>query len=201
MLQEREHSLFKRIGNDLYILKDISLTEALCGFDMLITHLDKREIKLHHPPDKVIVPGGYSSHLFISVPSDHWNMVFSDPLNCISQATFFVLTMLWWSKMLQWETVLILVLKRNYRQTITHCILFYDFIKGFKFLKEMYLKQRLYRAIIGIILGWICIRHLEPGGGGLNSQSETLKLHFFATGPGWVSKCISYDTLFYYTLL
>ncbi|CAB4001186.1 dnaJ homolog subfamily A member 2-like [Paramuricea clavata] len=57
ILQQKEHEAFKRSGHDLYLEKDITLSEALCGFDMVITHLDKREIKIHCPPGKVIEPG------------------------------------------------------------------------------------------------------------------------------------------------
>ena len=49
--------MFKRSGNDLYLEKDITLSEALCGFDMVVTHLDRRELKIHSPPGKVIEPG------------------------------------------------------------------------------------------------------------------------------------------------
>lgn len=57
IIQQKEHDTFKRSGHDLYLEKDITLSEALCGFDMVITHLDKREIKIHCPPGKVIEPG------------------------------------------------------------------------------------------------------------------------------------------------
>ena len=62
IIQQKEHDTFKRSGNDLYLEKDITLSEALCGFDMVITHLDKREIKIHCPPGKVIEPGAMFSH-------------------------------------------------------------------------------------------------------------------------------------------
>ena len=57
ILQQKEHETFKRSGNDLYLEKEITLSEALCGFDMVITHLDDRSIKVHCPPGKVIEPG------------------------------------------------------------------------------------------------------------------------------------------------
>ena len=34
VLQEQPHAEFKRKGDDLYIERSISLTEALCGFSM-----------------------------------------------------------------------------------------------------------------------------------------------------------------------
>lgn len=57
VLQQKNHDIFKRTGNDLYMEKDVSLAEALCGFDIVMTHLDKREIKMHYPLGKIIEPG------------------------------------------------------------------------------------------------------------------------------------------------
>ena len=52
ILVEKNHPIFKRNGNDLYITKDISLYDALVGFNYTITHLDKRILNL--TSDKVI---------------------------------------------------------------------------------------------------------------------------------------------------
>lgn len=41
VLKEREHETFKREGNDLIVHQTISITQALCGFDLLIKHLGK----------------------------------------------------------------------------------------------------------------------------------------------------------------
>lgn len=71
ILQQKEHGTFKRSGNDLYLEKDITLSEALCGFDMVLTHLDKRQIKIHCPPRQVIEPGKHSE----------WVVLFSWTLN------------------------------------------------------------------------------------------------------------------------
>jgi DnaJ family protein A protein 2 len=62
ILQQKEHDKFKRSGHDLYLERDITLSEALCGFDMVITHLDQREIKVHCPPGKVVEPGEALTH-------------------------------------------------------------------------------------------------------------------------------------------
>ena len=44
VVQEKEHPTFKRKGPDLFLEKDITLVEALCGFQMTVTHLDKRQL-------------------------------------------------------------------------------------------------------------------------------------------------------------
>lgn len=42
VIQQREHAIFKRRGNDLLIEKTITLREALCGYDFTVKHLDGR---------------------------------------------------------------------------------------------------------------------------------------------------------------
>jgi DnaJ family protein A protein 2 len=61
VVQEKEHSTFKRKGADLLITKTVSLNEALCGFTWLVTHLDGRQICIKSNPGEVILaegPGG-----------------------------------------------------------------------------------------------------------------------------------------------
>ncbi|GMI14276.1 hypothetical protein TrLO_g13090 [Triparma laevis f. longispina] len=61
VVQENEHTTFKRKGADLLISKTISLNEALCGFKWLVTHLDGRQILITSKPGEVIRaegPGG-----------------------------------------------------------------------------------------------------------------------------------------------
>ena len=41
-LNVKHHKEFRRKGNDLFITKQINLVDALCGFDLTITHLDNR---------------------------------------------------------------------------------------------------------------------------------------------------------------
>ena len=57
MLQEKEHELFKRKGNDLYCNYSIGITEALCGFHFTLKHLDGRDLVIRHPAGQVIKPG------------------------------------------------------------------------------------------------------------------------------------------------
>jgi len=56
IVQEKEHSLFKRKGADLLMTKTLSLNEALCGFEWKIKHLDGREIIVQSQPGEVIRP-------------------------------------------------------------------------------------------------------------------------------------------------
>lgn len=56
VVQEKEHDVFKRKGADLLITKTLSLNEALCGFEWLITHLDGRTIVIKSQPGEIIQP-------------------------------------------------------------------------------------------------------------------------------------------------
>ncbi|KAJ6665947.1 hypothetical protein lerEdw1_000850 [Lerista edwardsae] len=57
LLQEKEHEVFQRDGNDLHMTHKIGLVEALCGFQFTFKHLDGRQIVVKYPPGKVIEPG------------------------------------------------------------------------------------------------------------------------------------------------
>uniref|UniRef100_A0A665VEF4 DnaJ heat shock protein family (Hsp40) member A2b n=1 Tax=Echeneis naucrates TaxID=173247 RepID=A0A665VEF4_ECHNA len=57
VLQEKDHEEFRREGNDLHMVQRIGLVEALCGFQMTVTHLDGRQLLVKYPPGKVIEPG------------------------------------------------------------------------------------------------------------------------------------------------
>lgn len=57
VLQQKEHSVFKREGNDLHLSRKITLFEALTGFKFWITHLDGRHILISSKPGEVIRPG------------------------------------------------------------------------------------------------------------------------------------------------
>jgi hypothetical protein len=56
VLKQQEHALFKRRGADLFIERDISLVEALCGFEMEITHLDGRKLLIKTAPGDIVKP-------------------------------------------------------------------------------------------------------------------------------------------------
>jgi len=56
VLKQQEHEVFKRRGADLFIEKDISLVEALCGFEMSVTHLDGRKLLIKTQPGDIVKP-------------------------------------------------------------------------------------------------------------------------------------------------
>merc|ERR1719443_2703850 len=56
VLKQQEHALFKRRGADLFIEKDISLVEALCGFELEVTHLDGRKLLIKTNPGDIVKP-------------------------------------------------------------------------------------------------------------------------------------------------
>jgi DnaJ family protein A protein 2 len=58
ILDEKDHDVFQRKGDDLMAEMKITLAEALCGFSrVVITHLDGRGIHINHPRGKVLKPG------------------------------------------------------------------------------------------------------------------------------------------------
>ncbi|XP_071823926.1 dnaJ homolog subfamily A member 2-like [Apostichopus japonicus] len=57
VLVEKEHETFKRNGSNLVLKKTIGLTEALCGFQFTLKHLDDRELLVTNPPGNIIHPG------------------------------------------------------------------------------------------------------------------------------------------------
>merc|ERR1719420_1840364 len=54
VLQEQAHAEYKRKGDDLFIERSISLTEALCGFAMELDSLDGRKLLIKSSPGEVI---------------------------------------------------------------------------------------------------------------------------------------------------
>lgn len=59
VLEERPHPVFKRLNNDLIMHIDLSLTEALCGFQKVIKTLDGRELLISSAPGEVTKHNGY----------------------------------------------------------------------------------------------------------------------------------------------
>jgi len=54
ILDEKEHSTFKRSGVDLILQQTINITEALCGFKKLVKTLDDRQLLIQTVPGEVI---------------------------------------------------------------------------------------------------------------------------------------------------
>lgn len=52
--QEKAHKVFTRIGADLSIKKDITLLQALTGFEFKIKHLDGTEYTIYTGKGEVI---------------------------------------------------------------------------------------------------------------------------------------------------
>lgn len=57
ILQQKDHPKFKRKGDDLFVEHTLSLTEALCGFQFVLTHLDNRQLLIKSNPGEVVKPG------------------------------------------------------------------------------------------------------------------------------------------------
>jgi len=57
VVKERPHSIFKRDGVHLFIEKEISLANALTGYQFVITHLDGRKILVKTSPGDILKPG------------------------------------------------------------------------------------------------------------------------------------------------
>ncbi|KAJ0102275.1 hypothetical protein Patl1_05837 [Pistacia atlantica] len=61
LLQQREHPKFKRKGDDLFVEHTLSLTEALCGFQFILTHLDGRQLLIKSNPGEVVKPDQFKA--------------------------------------------------------------------------------------------------------------------------------------------
>jgi len=56
VIKQQEHKEFKRKGADLFIERSISLVEALCGFQLVVEHLDGRKLFIKTSPGEIIKP-------------------------------------------------------------------------------------------------------------------------------------------------
>ncbi|KAF6169994.1 hypothetical protein GIB67_034386 [Kingdonia uniflora] len=61
VLQQKEHPKFKRKGDDLFVEHTLSLTEALCGFQFVLTHLDGRQLLIKSNPGEVVKPDSFKA--------------------------------------------------------------------------------------------------------------------------------------------
>ncbi|KAI3944436.1 hypothetical protein MKW98_006597, partial [Papaver atlanticum] len=58
---QKDHPKFKRKGDDLFVEHKLSLTEALCGFQFALTHLDGRHLLIMINPREVIKPDSFKA--------------------------------------------------------------------------------------------------------------------------------------------
>lgn len=61
VLQQKEHPKFKRKGDDLFVEHTLALTEALCGFQFVLTHLDGRQLLIKSNPGEVVKPDSFKA--------------------------------------------------------------------------------------------------------------------------------------------
>lgn len=53
--------MFERSGSNLVMSHTLSLTEALCGFQFVVPHLDGRNLVISRPPGSVVASGNQNS--------------------------------------------------------------------------------------------------------------------------------------------
>lgn len=70
VLEEQQHDQFLRLGDDLFVNKEINLTDALCGCSFPLQHLDGTVLKVVLPAGSCVEPG-----LQISSFRSCWNLV------------------------------------------------------------------------------------------------------------------------------
>lgn len=77
--------MFKRNRDDLFVEHTLSLTEALCGFQFPLTHLDGRQLLVKSAPGEIIEPGTETMAFsiypvlyldFLHASYDWWNSCF-----------------------------------------------------------------------------------------------------------------------------
>lgn len=57
VLQQVKHDKFVRDDSDLHMKQKITLAEALCGFQFVVTHLDGRQLVVRSTPGMIVKPG------------------------------------------------------------------------------------------------------------------------------------------------
>jgi len=68
VLKQKEHDVFTRQNNNLLMKMDISINEALTGFQRIVKTLDKRELLITSPPGEVIDHGMIKSVIDEGMP-------------------------------------------------------------------------------------------------------------------------------------
>jgi DnaJ family protein A protein 2 len=67
---EKEHAVFKRKGADLLIVKNLSLNQALTGFEWKVKHLDGRILHIQSQPGEIIQPETPGGQPFVKIVKD-----------------------------------------------------------------------------------------------------------------------------------
>lgn len=61
VLQQKDHAKFKRKGDDLFVEHSLTLSEALCGYQFIITQLDGRQLLIKSTPSEIVKPGQFKA--------------------------------------------------------------------------------------------------------------------------------------------
>ncbi|KAM5584912.1 dnaJ protein [Rosa sericea] len=61
IIQQKEHPKFKRKMDDLFVEHSLSLTDALCGFQFVLNHLDGRQLLIKSNPGEVVKPDSFKA--------------------------------------------------------------------------------------------------------------------------------------------
>ncbi len=56
IIRREKHKIFERIGADLAMNKELTLREALCGYDLRIPHLSGKILRLKSKKKEVVQP-------------------------------------------------------------------------------------------------------------------------------------------------
>ncbi|MCL7035189.1 hypothetical protein MKW94_011551 [Papaver nudicaule] len=65
MVIQRDHRKFRRIDDDLFVKHSLSSTEARCGFQFALTHLDGRKLLIKTNPGDIIKLGSFKARPFM----------------------------------------------------------------------------------------------------------------------------------------
>ncbi|XP_039034717.1 dnaJ protein homolog ANJ1-like [Hibiscus syriacus] len=60
-LQQKDHPKFKRKGEDLFVEHTLSLSEALCGFQFVLTRPDGRQLLIKSNTGEVVKPDSFKA--------------------------------------------------------------------------------------------------------------------------------------------
>jgi DnaJ-class molecular chaperone/serine/threonine protein kinase len=61
VLKEKQHDVFRRVGSDLIVNVELTLSESFCGFERTLTHLDQRILGFKNFSCSQFIHGGYKS--------------------------------------------------------------------------------------------------------------------------------------------